>query len=149
LKTGRTREKKGVLSSEVDELVFEVDELVFEVNELVFEVNGLGFEVNGLGFEVNGLGFEVNESVFEVDELGFEVNGLGFEVDKLGFKPDASSFNFFRSPTPQPMPLAIQKASPMGPNAKAGKNVSAPRIRITPAVTPVNNPVSVRNVPAV
>ena len=37
----------------------------------------------------------------------------------------------------------------MGPRAKTGKKVKAPKIKITPAVTPVNNPVSVLRVPAV
>ena len=45
--------------------------------------------------------------------------------------------------------MAIWKASAIGPNAKIGKKLKAPRTRITPAVTLVNSTVSVRKVPVV
>ena len=45
--------------------------------------------------------------------------------------------------------LASWKASAIGPNANTGKKLNAPNTKITPAVTLVNNTVSVRKVPAV
>ena len=45
--------------------------------------------------------------------------------------------------------LLISYPSAIGPKAKTGKNVSAPRIKITPAVTLVNKTESVLRVPVV
>jgi hypothetical protein len=45
--------------------------------------------------------------------------------------------------------LLISYPSAIGPKAKTGKNVSAPRIKITPAVTLVNKTESVLSVPVV
>ena len=47
------------------------------------------------------------------------------------------------------LPLLISYPSAIGPKAKTGKNVSAPRIKITPAVTLVNKIESVLRVPVV
>ncbi len=47
------------------------------------------------------------------------------------------------------LPLLISYPSAIGPNAKTGKNVRAPRIKITPAVTLVNKTESVLRVPVV
>jgi len=47
------------------------------------------------------------------------------------------------------LPLLISYPSAIGPKARTGKNVSAPRIKITPAVTLVNKIESVLRVPVV
>ena len=47
------------------------------------------------------------------------------------------------------LPLLISYPSAIGPKARTGKNVSAPRMIITPAVTVVNKTESVLRVPVV
>ena len=47
------------------------------------------------------------------------------------------------------LPLLISYPSAIGSNAKTGKNVRAPKIRIAPAVTLVNKTESVLRVPVV
>ena len=47
------------------------------------------------------------------------------------------------------LPLLISYPSAIGPKASTGKNVSAPRMMITPAVTLVNKTESVLRVPVV